>query len=1452
MSPTMHSLSSKPSSTSIHGPPKHATSSFLFPDHLKPQLQLWLDALFQTWKVFYENKKRAQFTSNFETTEAFLTSPGASGVGNKSHIDKRSSRRSFSITLDRRPPHIVDTMQSISENDPLNHSLFTTPKGFDPLSESFKLHSSMTATTSSVMPSLQQPSMNTLTVSSELEKFFSNPPLNTLTLESTVLQACIHLVAMMTPSLDLELRAQLSTSLLGLADCFENKNHPDAFQETLMYYSQTDTYMFMHLLFQEIASSFSTCSVAWVHGLTCLLDSTEMSSASVCLKAIQHLVHENQAHFEFLDLQTILYHCLFRLNEEQGGPCDYRTGILQVFSAWCPWIQKRIPEFTEKLIDTLFALPFKTIKETEIICNMFSVLAPSTPKFPWSILNQIQPEDGDRLDLVHWTAFHLCPDAPYPLLLDAHITSPHPTVRYGAALILTAYFLQHPDQLTQHAELITLGMCDVNSPVVILYRNLLKTTNTDLWKLVENNPAPMATFEKIAAGLHHVVSPHVQASWLNWMKLWSNSLKTFPPFVLQVMLSLLNSEKLKWSALKCLAGMSKVLSGMETGQIQLLWHVVEEHLVGFPELWVHFIKQNDFFLCLFRILLNGSFHDRYQTYQFLKENQVHEPKLCTLFWILALGDSNTKNALYVMGLLEDHHPILKPHLHNLKHQLNDPLKLIPEYDHFSQVLVDEGLLTEYNQAKYEPYLDFVWVSYFPGELSFPSPDDYSYQAMFRHSPVWLALVLHRMNVKPPPLNNSEGQEKRNEAPVNNAGNAMKRRFQLGFLSLLLPILGYPDSFNRVQACQALFLACFDHIKVSSSTSRFLIECLSITSTHKVWSYLASTLDIATLFLRAKVPLLSQVIVYQFFNLACEFAANNPFFPVRIAALHFLIACTCIFPLAMSAKYSEMIATLKPMLVDPDPGIHTNASLTWMIFSQKLSEINSLELSSMIRDTLVDISSGGPHLASDPFLQPLSLFERSRLIQVFIESLGHLNCPLEQITPICFGFLAHPLAQYREVSVKTLMRKLPKMGMLEKHVVLWICLPLCADPYPEVCEAANKDFLDPNFLFRIMPHAEDGTVLVNTPLDTLFTSPLTVPLQNRSEALTNFRLALVQYKFQKEARKLSREERLNQLPALAKSIGTVPRAYMDQVLYYYEKAVTLPALMLSGYRSMTLFAIEHDSALNSITRCLLQAAMRPCPEAMASLSYLCNQSVTGAHAAFEWLKETLTKGHDRIVELPLGAVQCFMELQRFVVELGRQEEWGSLFYHAVMDSTSASRGFAFEAKLALVKWLVDFIPQENVTGLLDILGWMVTRDSTVFALIHKLYRRFGGLIEHPVFNLLKKEVTSKAFDSNPSVRSQVVQLLPSLPITSPYLEILHADNDPQVSKNLNQLLTAIYPDHVENPMDAPQFLLNFVSQQEKCGSHESIEHIFSVLRNLTAAYPQAYELIPPVLQEYLYK
>ncbi|KAJ1498716.1 hypothetical protein HMI55_004786, partial [Coelomomyces lativittatus] len=285
-------------------------------------------------------------------------------------------------------------------------------------------------------------------------------------------------------------------------------------------------------------------------------------------------------------------------------------------------------------------------------------------------------------------------------------------------------------------------------------------------------------------------------------------------------------------------------------------------------------------------------------------------------------------------------------------------------------------------------------------------------------------------------------------------------------------------------------------------------------------------------------------------------------------------------------------------------------------------------------------------------------------------------------------------------------------------------------------------------------------------------------------------------------------------------------------------------MPSFKSGMALFAIEHDSAWNSITRCLLQAAMRPCPESMASLSYLRNQSVTGAQAAFEWFKETLTKGHDRIEELPLGAVQCFMELQRFAVKLGRQEEWGSLFYHALMDSTSASRGFTFEAKLALVKWILDFFPQENVTGLLDILGWMVTRDSTAFALIHKLYRRFGDLIEHAVFNLLKKEVTSKAFDSNPSVLSQVVQLLPSLPITSPYLEILHAVNDPQVTKNLNQPLTAIYPDHVENPMEAPLFLLSFVSQLEKCGSHESIEHIFSLLLNLTAACPQAYELIPP--------
>ena len=112
--------------------------------------------------------------------------------------------------------------------------------------------------------------------------------------------------------------------------------------------------------------------------------------------------------------------------------------------------------------------------------------------------------------------------------------------------------------------------------------------------------------------------------------------------------------------------------------------------------------------------------------------------------------------------------------------------------------------------------------------------------------------------------------------------------------------------------------------------------------HKQWPFQTSTFDVLRLFLKFKVPGLSQNIVLQFLEHSRNVVFDTQSSTVKVAAIEFLEAAILIFPLGTSSKWQDIRDTVRTLLTDTDPDVVTYAcrlfSLLFACCPINLSEI----------------------------------------------------------------------------------------------------------------------------------------------------------------------------------------------------------------------------------------------------------------------------------------------------------------------------------------------------------------------------------------------------------------------------------------------------------------------------------------------------------------------------------
>ncbi|RKO83110.1 hypothetical protein BDK51DRAFT_30371, partial [Blyttiomyces helicus] len=262
-------------------------------------------------------------------------------------------------------------------------------------------------------------------------------------------------------------------------------------------------------------------------------------------------------------------------------------------------------------------------------------------------------------------------------------------------------------------------------------------------------------------------------------------------------------------------------------------------------------------------------------------------------------------------------PTLSPPLGLVKDSLHLPLPtLLKTYDELATALAapipgSPSLATIVQAVGSEASADEFWNFFLADvpENQLVRPDDYPYWKNFVHAPFWVAIVLCKLGVLPPPGDTTA----RDIMPTTPAG---RRRFICGFMLCLLPSCGMPDPTLRKAACISMLLCSFRHTTVHPGVTRGVLEFVSqLMLSHKQWTFQLSALDILCHIVRLKIPQVSATIPVQYLDLAMDVAYNTPSSIVKIGALDLVRTVLLVFPHAAGVKLQEIrdIVRLYPLV-----------------------------------------------------------------------------------------------------------------------------------------------------------------------------------------------------------------------------------------------------------------------------------------------------------------------------------------------------------------------------------------------------------------------------------------------------------------------------------------------------------------------------------------------------------
>ncbi|KAI9350180.1 armadillo-type protein [Obelidium mucronatum] len=601
---------------------------------------------------------------------------------------------------------------------------------------------------------------------------------------------------------------------------------------------------------------------------------------------------------------------------------------------------------------------------------------------------------------------------------------------------------------------------------------------------------------------------------LELVRLWGSKSEKFDTQLMQTLFPLLNSldEDIQLATAHILKALITKFNSAHSADINYAWSHLQSlmkpgtganllcSILGlirdFPLDRLGDEAKEDLLDTLVKVIFHPDPQVRYLAYDiigsssdFWKASSLWSTALGVMF--LSIGDQNLicarQNIDLILGQIEKVHNVkdLMVPLGLVKDSFGGPLvTTLKAFDDLANaILKDKPKLQELIDAlTSESSADTFWYFFLDGvtDSQLVKPDDYDYTKNFIHSPFWISILLTKLSMTPPPLTNSEN-DRRDVMPTTPAN---KRRFICGFMLCLLPTCGMPDPILRHAACVATVFTCFRQNVAHPGILRGLMEFVSLQMlNHKQWAFQSSGLDILKLLARVKLPGLSPAILLQYLDLALDVAFNSPSHIVKVGALELLETFLLVFPSGVTTKLPEIRDVVRTLLADEEMEVcHTAARIYPLVF-RCVSSNNAQDFYDYLIGEISLIKKGGAELASDPLLAALAQDEQQRIVVQSILALGSISTPslAYQIIQDLLKFLASEDHDVRYSAFTSISNQMQYLDVIERASIMWVLLPLYADPYKPIRVAFAKVLrkmpskLD-LMLKVILPHTDDSFIM----------------------------------------------------------------------------------------------------------------------------------------------------------------------------------------------------------------------------------------------------------------------------------------------------------------------------------------------------------------------------------------
>ncbi|TPX45274.1 hypothetical protein SeMB42_g04067 [Synchytrium endobioticum] len=636
--------------------------------------------------------------------------------------------------------------------------------------------------------------------------------------------------------------------------------------------------------------------------------------------------------------------------------------------------------------------------------------------------------------------------------------------------------------------------------------------------VVKHTVLPDKKFMAKVVGSLDSLQPCQRMRMLDVVRAWLTQSSDLDLDLLHALLPLTQSpdSALQASALKITGCILPALSSAQPHEVAFVWNSIKNmfnatskpiaaisvvHLcMSLPLNLLNASAVTELLECLCYLVFHTSVEVRSNVYRVLAkfagiwtQGREHMKAVAILF--LSLGDGH----LECVKQISDH---LASFTSSIPASLLDTVKLLPKsaehglhrvvtmYDQIaSKLSVLRTDCAEFIAAiTTDALVDTFWNFFLNDvpENQLVRPDDYSFTRNSVQTPFWISLLLTKLRASPPPPSTGEGTD-RHIVPTSPAG---KRRFACGFMLCLMPTAGMPDPILRGIACEALVRCCFDNYRVLPGALRGLLENTSSQMlAHKQWTYQRSALDIVSLLLLTRLSNgISQLLFLQYFDIVLEWTANASSVVVKIGALTLMEIFLKVFPKATGVKIEELRDHVRALIVDKEPEIRRLASRLYPIIFRYTSATMIDECLNYLMSEIKVITKGGLEAVADPLVSSLTSADHDHVIKTSIVASGFIPCTAllsDNIVQSLLPYLRHSNHEFRMAAFQTVLLHVHKLNPSRVAALMWIILPLYADPHLSVRVLFDR-FVKRKSLIRsewsIEAHAEDQELLINGTLE----------------------------------------------------------------------------------------------------------------------------------------------------------------------------------------------------------------------------------------------------------------------------------------------------------------------------------------------------------------------------------